>query len=677
MDNFSEKVNFIWSIADLLRGPFKPVEYQDVILPFTVLRRIDSVLAPTKTTVLETWENVRGKVDNPHDLLCQKSGYAFYNTSKYDFEILLGDAPQLAANLRNYIAGFSDNMGDVIQHFEFGQTIGNLDKEDLLYQVMERFYNIDLHPDTVSNSEMGLIFEELIRRFNEDSDENPGEHFTPREVIRLMVNLLITHDAEDLRRPGKIVHVYDPCCGTGGMLTIAKNHVGEINPQGTVRLFGQEINRKTFAIAKSDLYMLSSDGKDGENVALGNTLSKDQHSDQRFDYMLANPPYGYDWKGSSTAVKAEAELGYAGRFGAGLPRISDGQMLFLQHMISKMRPADSDGSRIAIVMNGSPLFTGDAGSGESEIRRWIMENDWLDAIIALPEQLFYNTDISTYVWILSNKKTSDRQGKVQLIDASSFHVPLRKNLGKKRREISDEQIAEIVKLYRKRPDSEVSKVFDYRDFGHRKVTVERPLRLNFQATPERIARLDEARAFQNLASSRKRDPLQKAAEEAAGRDEQARIRAMLADMPATLFRNREAFLETLEESASAQDYKLKAPIRNLILRALSEPDESADVCHDKKGNPEADSSLRDSEFVPLTEDVDVYFAREVAPQVPDAWINSDERDAKDGKTGKVGYEINFNRHFYQYKPPRPLDEINSEISQLEQDILAMLREVTG
>ena len=342
---------------------------------------------------------------------------------------------------------------------------------------------------------MGLIFEELIRKFNEASNENPGEHFTPREVIRLMVELLMTHDSDELKRPGKIVQVYDPCCGTGGMLTMAKNRIDEMNSEATVRLYGQEVNPETFAVAKSDLYMISRDGSDAENIAFGSTLSNDQHRSGKFDYILANPPYGKEWKIDRAAVEAEADRGRAGRFEAGTPRISDGQMLFLQHMISKMRPADSEGSRIAIVMNGSPLFTGDAGSGESEIRRWILENDWLDAIIALPEQLFYNTGISTYVWILSNKKTSDRKGKVQLIDASSFHVPLRKNLGDKRREISDEQIAEIVKLYRERPDNEVSKVFDYRDFGHRKVTVERPLRLNFQATPERIARLDEEKGL--------------------------------------------------------------------------------------------------------------------------------------------------------------------------------------
>ena len=674
MQNFSEKVNFIWSIADLIRDSFKRAKYQDVILPFTVLRRIDSVLAPTRQDVLETLAELRDEVDDLHDLLCQKSGFAFYNTSRYDFDLLLADAPQLADNLRNYIAGFSDNMREVIERFDFDNTIKKLDEANLLYLVMERFKNIDLHPRSVSNAEMGLIFEELIRKFNEASNENPGEHFTPREVIRLMVELLMAQDAAELKRAGKAVHIYDPCCGTGGMLTIAKNRIDEMNRAATVRLYGQEVNPETFAVAKSDLYMLSSDGKDAENIAFGSTLSDDRHRKQRFDYILANPPYGKEWKNDRAAVEAEADRGSAGRFEAGTPRISDGQMLFLQHMISKMR-TDDEGSRIAIVMNGSPLFTGDAGSGESEIRRWILENDWLDAIIALPEQLFYNTGISTYVWILTNRKAAAGKGLVQLIDATSFWTPLRKNLGDKRREISNEQIAEIVRLYRDRPESEYSKVFDRRDFGYRKVTVERPLQLNFQATPERLARLEDERSFQNLAKSKKRDPHIKAEEEAAGRREQARVKAILADLPTTLFKDRDDFLESLNAIAKRQGGKLSAPMRKAILSALSERDDGAAICRDRKGQPEADSSLRDYETVPLTEDVHDYFAREVAPHLPDAWINTEVRDHKDDEIGKVGYEINFNRYFYQYQPPRPLDEINADIRGLQREIVAMLREV--
>ena len=674
MHNFSEKVNFIWSIADLIRDSFKRGKYQDVILPFTVLRRIDSVLAPTKQDVLDTLAEMRGKVDNLDDLLRQKSGFAFYNTSRYDFDLLLADAPQLADNLRNYIAGFSDNMREVIERFDFDNTIKKLDDANLLYLVMERFKNIDLHPDAVGNAEMGLIFEELIRKFNEASNENPGEHFTPREVIRLMVELLITQDAAELTRPGKAVHIYDPCCGTGGMLTIAKDRIDALNPAAEVRLFGQEVNPETFAVAKSDLYMLSKDGKDAENIAFGSTLSDDRHRSQRFDYILANPPYGKEWKIDRAAVEAEEERGYSGRFGAGTPRISDGQMLFLQHMISKMR-TDEGGSRIAIVMNGSPLFTGDAGSGESEIRRWILENDWLDAIISLTTNLFYNTGIPTFIWVLSNKKSHHRRNKVQLIDATSFWQPMRRGLGDKRREISTEQIAEIVGLYREQPDNEFSKVFDRRDFGKRKVTIERPLQLNFQASPERSARLDEERAFQNLAKSKKRDPATKAEEEATGRREQAQIKDILADMPTALFKNRDDFMQALNAVCKRRGYKMSASVRKAIISALSERDESAEICSDRDGQPEADSSLRDTEYVPLNEDVDDYFAREVAPHVPDAWINTDVVDAKDGEVGKIGYEINFNRYFFQYQPPRPLEEINADIRGLEAEILDMLREV--
>ncbi len=677
MQNFSATVNFIWSIADLIRDNQLRSKYREVILPFTVLRRIDSVLASTKPQVRQTWENLKDRLDNPHDILCETAGYAFYNTSRYDFETLLGDAPRLEPNLRNYIAGFSPNMREVIEHFDFYNTIRKLAGANLLYLVMERFQTLDLHPDKVSTIEMGAIFEELVRKFNEASNAEAGAHFTPREVIHLMVSLLMAHDAEDLQRVGKIVTLYDPCCGTGGMLTVAKDCILGMNPHAKIYLYGQDVNPEIYAIAKSDLYMLSRDGKDAENIALGSTLSDDQHRGEYFDYILANPPYGKEWKNDKVAVETEAKRGRAGRFEAGTLRIKDGQMLFLQHMISKMRPADSEGSRIAIVMNGSPLFTGDAGSGESEIRRWILENDWLDAIIALPAQLFYNTGISTYVWILSNKKTADRKGKVQLIDASSFWVPMQKSLGDKRREISPEKIVEIVSLYREQPDNEFSTVFDRRDFGYRKVTIDRPLRLNFQATPERIARLAEETRFKNLTKSTKRDPQEKAADEEAGRQEQNCIRAILPDMPSTCFKNSDSFVEALTEAASAHEYKFKAPIRDAVLSALSERDESADICCGAKGMPEADSSLRDVEYVPLTEDIETYFAREVKPHVPDAWINRGVVDHKDGAIGKVGYEINFNRYFYQYQPPRPLDEIKADISGIEQEIIDMLRRVVG
>lgn len=676
MNNFNEKVNFIWSVADLIRDAFKRSKYQDVILPFTVLRRIDSVLAPTKAEVLKTYAEVRGRLDNPDGLLRQRSGYAFYNTSKYDFETLMGDAPHLSQNLQNYIAGFSTNMREVIERFDFRNTITKLDEAGLLYLVMERFKNIDLHPDSVSNLEMGYIFEELIRKFNEASNENPGEHFTPREVVRLMVDLLLVHDAQTLQQPGVIATLYDPCCGTGGMLTVAKDRILEMNPQANVYIYGQEVNPETFAVAKSDLYIKSSDGRDAEHIAYGSTLAHDRHQGETFDYILANPPYGKEWKMDKAAVEQEAARGYAGRFGAGTPRISDGQMLFLQHMISKMRARADGGSRIAIVMNGSPLFTGDAGSGESEIRRWILENDWLDAIIALPEQLFYNTGISTYVWVLTNRKPEARRGTVQLIDASALYVPMRKSLGDKRREIADQQIAQIVQRYLERASDESAKIFATTDFGYRKVTIERPLRLNFQASPERIERLHEESAFQALAQSKKRSPAEKAAEEAQGRREQQRILELLHSLPDQLYQDREAFRRALHAAIRAQGLKLSAPLSKAIESALSEPDEHAAICRDRQGKPEADSSLRDYEYVPLREDVQAYFEREVLPHVPDAWINAEVSDPKDGGVGRVGYEINFNRYFYQYQPPRPLEAIEADIRRLEREIMQMLSEVT-
>jgi type I restriction enzyme M protein len=412
LKNFSATANFIWGIADLLRGRFRRGKYQDVILPFTVLRRIDCVLAPTKPAVLETHEKLRERLDNLDPQLQRASRYAFYNISRYDFERLLDDPPNLGPNLRNYINGFSDNMREVLEKFDFDNSISKLEESNLLYLVMERFKNINLHPDRISNLEMGYVFEDLIRRFNEALNENPGEHFTPREAIRLMVSVLLSHDTGELATEGHVRTVYDPCCGTGGMLTTAKERIQEINPSVDVFLFGQELNPETYAVCKSDFYLKSSDGHEAENIKHGSTLSDDQHAGRSFDYLLANPPYGDDWRGDETAVRAEATRGFAGRFGAGLPRINDGQLLFLQHMLSRMNEPDEGGSRVAIIMNGSPLFTGDAGSGESEIRRWILENDWLEAIIGLPEQLFYNTGIATYVWVLSNSKDEARRGKV-------------------------------------------------------------------------------------------------------------------------------------------------------------------------------------------------------------------------------------------------------------------------
>ena len=686
--NHSEIVSFVWGVADLIRDTFKRGKYQDVILPLTVLRRLDCVLAPTKAKVIETQARFKGKLDDLGGQLRKASGLAFYNTSRYDFDKLLADAPHMAANLRNYIAGFSPNMREVLEKFDFDNTISKLDEAGLLFQVLERFKNVDLHPDRVDNPTMGMIFEELIRKFNEALNENPGEHFTPRDVVHLMVDLMLAGDEAAIRGKKAIRSVYDPCCGSGGMLMITKEHVtvgvrrnGEIlrpaiNPGAEIHLFGQEVNPETWAVSKSDLFIKEPTGRDADNIAFGSTLSNDRHAGRPFDYLIANPPYGKDWKRDEAAVRAEHERGAAGRFAAGLPRISDGQLLFLLHMLAHATDAKDGGSRIAIIMNGSPLFTGDAGSGESEIRRFVLEHDLLEALIALPEQLFYNTGIATYVWALSNRKSPARRGKVQLIDATSFWIPMRKSLGDKRREIPLERAQEILRILAEFKEGEFSKIFPTTQFGFRKITVERPLRLNFQATRERIARVDEEKGFQALAQSKKKGAAG-AKEQAEGRAEQDAIRKFLAALPDRLVRDRNEFENLLESAARKAKRTLPAPIKKAILSALSERDEKASICLDKDGNPEPDSELRDTESVPLSESVGAFFDREVRPHVPDAWIDTAKRDEKDGEVGIVGYEINFNRYFYRYTPPRPLEEIEADIRGVETDILRMLAEVTG
>lgn len=679
--NHSEIVSFIWGVADLIRDTFRRGHYQDVILPLTVLRRIDCVLAPTKEKVLETNARFKGKLDNLEPQLRKASGFAFYNTSRYDFEKLLADAPNLAANLRNYINGFSPNMRDVVEKFDFYSTMARLEEAQLLYKVMERFKNVDLHPERIPNPMMGSIFEELLRKFNEALNENPGEHLTPRDVVHLMAALMLAGDEEVLQGDGIVRTVYDLCCGTGGMLVITKAHIigsdgrPGINPGASIHLFGQEVNPETWAICKSDMLMLHPDGHDADHIAFGSTLSNDLHAGRSFDYLITNPPYGKDWKRDEEVVKEEHERGFGGRFGAGLPRISDGQLLFLEHMLHHMKPIHEGGARAAIIMNGSPLFTGDAGSGESEIRRWVLENDRLEAIVAMPEQLFYNTGIATYVWVLTNRKRKARKGRVLLIDATTFWTPMRKNLGSKRREVPPEKAAEILKLLHDFKEGPFSKIFPTTHFGYRKITVERPLRLHFQASPERMERLKANKTFAGLAVSKKKDPKKRAAEEAEGRKEQEAILNMLATLPSTLYKDRPSFEKALNKSLKAADMKLKAPMKKAIMTALSERDETAAVCLDKDGSPEPDPELRDTENVPLSETVEAFFDREVKPHVPDAWINTAIRDEKDGGIGKVGYEINFNRYFYQYTPPRPLEEIQADIRQVEQEIMAMLREM--
>jgi type I restriction enzyme M protein len=701
--NHGEIVSFLWGVADLIRDTFKRGKYQDVILPLTVLRRLDCVLADTKEKVLRRQAELKGKhLENLDPQLRKIAGFAFYNTSRYDFEKLLADAPHLAANLRNYIAGFSPNMREVLEKFDFDNTISKLDEAGLLFQVLERFKNVDLHPNRIDNPTMGTIFEELIRKFNEALNENPGEHFTPRDVVHLMVDLMLAGDEKDIRAKQVIRTVYDPCCGSGGMLMIAKEHItvglrknGDLlrppfNKDAEIHLFGQEVNPETWAVSKSDLFMKDPTGRDADNIAYGSTLSNDRQAGRPFDYLIANPPYGKDWKRDEDAVRAEHERGASGRFAPGLPRISDGQLLFLLHMLAHAKPRQEGGSRLAIIMNGSPLFTGDAGSGESEIRRFILESDLLEALIALPEQLFYNTGIATYVWVLTNRKAPARRGKVQLIDATSFWVPMRKSLGDKRREIPLERSQDILKLLADFRDGEtrtvtkdgksedvvVSRIFPTSHFGFRKITVERPLRLNFQASPERIARLEEEKGFQGLAQSKKKGAAG-AKEQAEGRALQEQIRKLLSGLPDRLIKDRAEFERLLDAALGSTKVKLSTPARNALLSALSERDEKAVICRDEDGNAEPDPELRDTESVPLAESIEAFFDREVRPHVPDAWIDRAKCDPKDGQVGLVGYEINFNRYFYRYTPPRPLELIEGEIREIEKDIVAMLAEVTG
>ena len=569
---------FIWSVADLLRGDYKQSDYGKVILPFTVLRRLDCVLEATKPAVLAELEAKTKLGVNPEPFLLRKSGHKFYNQSPLDMPKLLGDPDNISHNLFTYVQGFSEDVRDIFEHFEFQAQVERLSKAGLLYQVAEKFAQIDLHPDKVSNAQMGSVFEELIRKFAEISNETAGEHFTPREVIRLMVNLIFVEDDAVLAKPGVVRTLYDPTAGTGGMLSVAGEYLAELNPQARLTGYGQELNPESHAICKADMLIK---GQDVANIAFGNTLSEDGHPHQKFDYMLANPPFGVEWKKVEKEVRKEHEQrGFDGRFGPGLPRVSDGSMLFLLHLLSKMRPAVDGGSRFGIVLNGSPLFTGGAGSGESEIRRYVLENDLVEAIVGLPNDMFYNTGIGTYVWIISNRKPKARQGKVQLIDASGMWQKMRKSLGSKRKELSDAHIDHITQLFGRFEEASdeagkpISRIFDNEAFGYHTITVERPLR-----------------------------------------DAEGKV--------------------VLGERGK------------------------------QKGKPQPDSALRDTENVPLTEDVGEYFKREVLPHAPDAWIDPDKT--------KVGYEIPFNRHFYVFKPPRPLAEIDADLKRTTDRILDMIK----
>jgi type I restriction enzyme M protein len=688
-----QMVTFIWSICNLLRGPYKRNEYRKVILPLTVLRRFDCILAPTKEKVLTEYNQLKGKSDNIINAkLREVTGFTFYNLSKLSFERLLDDPNQIAPNINSYINAFSLNIRQIFERFDFGVQINKMNEKNLLYEVIKKFASpeLDLSPATVDNMQMGYVFEELIRIGAEQSNEEAGDHFTPREVIKLMVNLLLSPE-EDLRKSHVVKTIYDPTCGTGGMLSVSEQYIRDLNHEALPQLYGQDWNDESWAVCASDMLIK---GEDAANIKLGCTFEKDGFPKEKFDYMLANPPFGVEWKQQKKTIEGELDkLGYDGRFGAGLPRIDNGAFLFLQHMISKMRlPADG-GSRIAIVFNGSPLFTGDAESGESNIRRWIIENDWLEAIVAMPDQLFYNTGISTYIWIVTNRKETRRNGKIQLIDARAFYVKMRKSLGYKRHQIGDgaegrlDQIAAITNIYGNFKHDEtrtlsvdgvqktivVSKIFDNNDFGYNKITVERPLRLNFEVTTERIARFDSIRAFIKIAESDKRNETIRQQAIVAGKQRQKSIKSLLKELSEKTggesFKNRSDFLTALKTFDQKTGLRLSAPELKAILEALGEKDETAEICRDSKGIPEADSDLRDTENVPLKENIEDYFKREVLPHVTDAWI--------DHSKTKVGYEIPLNLLFYRYEPARPLTAIESDIKSLESEIIKLLAEVTG
>ena len=685
--SFREIADFLWQNAERMRGAYKPHEYDKVILPFLVLRRLDCVLAPTKQKVIERVESLKARgikvtdpaVDAP---LRKVTGAHFYNTSKLSFATMVGAPNQIAHDLRSYLKGFSPNARDIVEKFKLDEQISRLDEANLLYQIVQLFAEVNLHPDVVPNHVMGSIFEELIRRFNEKKNEEAGDHYTPREVIRLMVDLLFIEDDDALTKPGIVCTLFDPACGTGGMLSVAEEYLHELHSEAKLQSFGQEINAESYAICVSDLLIK---GQTPENIVHGNSFSEDGHGKRKFDYMLSNPPFGVDWKNVQKQVADEHDnLGHAGRFGPGLPRINDGALLFLLHMLSKMKPVDpktgEGGSRIGIVLNGSPLFTGDAGSGESNIRQWVLENDLLEAIVALPDQLFYNTGISTYVWILTNRKPKQRRGKVQLINAVDLFQKMRKSLGNKRNELSKDHIELIAKTFGERRKNEISKWFDNEDFGYRRIVIERPLRLSFQATPARIARLLEEKTFQALVTTKKKGGPTADELEAGRKMQDAIIAALRRTNEATVYPSRDMFEEELIAAFQAERIALALPIKKAILSALGERDETADVCTDAKGNPEPDSDLRDNENVPLKEDMAAYFEREVKPHVPDAWIAGVE--IKNGKAVvvdeskvKMGYEIPITRHFYKYKPLRPLAEIEGEIRTLEREIQGLLGEV--
>ena len=651
---------FIWSAADILRSTYKQHQYGDVILPFTVLARLDTVLAPTKEAVVRELAGFDRDRMPPAAMLRKKAGHqhSFFNASRHDLKSLQGDPDNLEENLRDYVGAFSENVRDIFEKYKFEDAIIDLARNDLLLQVLQHFAKVDLHPDAVSNEQMGHIFEELIRKFAEASNETAGEHFTPREVIELMVTILLDGDP-DLGKDHVVRSVYDPTAGTGGMLSVADDRIRSFNRTAQVSLLGQEINPASYAICKADMVVK---GQPIDNISLGNTLTQPAFRGQTFHYGLSNPPFGVDWKQFKKTVDDEHTVrGFAGRFGPGLPRVSDGSLLFLMHLISTLRDpkpeqANHAAGRGAIVLNGSPLFTGGAGSGESNIRRWVLENDYLEAIIGLPTDMFYNTGIATYVWILSKDKAPERRGKVQLIDATGMFEKMRKSVGSKRRYLSEENIKEITRLYSTFEESKHSKIFATEDFFYRTITVERPLRLNYALTAERIERAMAARQIAKLKDA-DRDALRRALDAAA--DETGGV----------ISTSREAFTTDVKAALNSHGVKLTPAVLKVVISELSEHDDDGELVTGKGGKPEADASLRDTENVPWDQDVEEYLQREVIPFVPDAWIDH-------AKT-KEGAEIPFTRHFYEYVPPRPLEEIDRELDEVLGRIRVRLAEVKG
>lgn len=639
--NQQNLADFIWSVADVLRGDFKQSEYGRIILPFTVLRRLECVLEPTREKVAAQYKLFKDSSVDLDLILPGVAGAKFYNVTTFSLGTV--GATNTRVNLEEYVAKFSANARQVFEHFGFDNWLARLESANLLFLVAQKFAAIDLHPNVISNHEMGLVFEHLIRKFAESANDTAGEFFTPRDVVRLATTLVFAPDHQALNQEGAIRTVYDCAAGTGGFLSSAIELVkDEWQAPATIVPYAQELNPETYAISVADKLIQQ---YNTQNIKLGNTLSNDQLPGETFDYCLANPPFGVKWEKVQKQVQEEhKQQGYAGRFGPGLPRVGDGSLLFLMHLLSKRKPVELGGSRMGIVLSGSPLFNGGAGSGESEIRRWILENDWLEAIIALPNDLFYNTGIGTYIWVLSNHKDALRKGKVQLVDASAMHVPMRKSLGSKRKYLSDEQIAEIAKLHEACEEGPNSKIFANTDLGYRRITVERPLRLRFSVTPGKLTAYqatkgaDQAEAFAGVQGE---------------------------------FDNLPAFLK------SAGIKKLGKGALKAVLSCFGERDANAQPVRDDKGNLQADSDLREFENVPLSQNIDDYFAREVLPHVPDAWIDTGKTDAKDGQVGIVGYEINFNRYFYVYQPPRPLDEIDADLKSVEAEIAALLGEVTA